>query len=95
MRVLFLIYGGGVLVVWAVVSIWKGDLKDVPTTVAVILGAMFGSKALQSLGENSSKKDTSDTSGQQANAEATQALTSATESLRSATVDLTEAMARR
>ena len=52
MRVLFMVYGGGVLVVWGIVCVTSKDIKDIPTNVAVILGALFGSKALQSLGES-------------------------------------------
>jgi hypothetical protein len=51
-RVLLLIWGVGVFLVWTVVSLINRNIAEIPESVVTILGILSGSKVVQRFGEN-------------------------------------------
>ena len=54
-RILFLLWGGGVFVVWCILSIVNQTIEPIPESVVTLLGIMAGSKVVQRIGENMDK----------------------------------------
>jgi hypothetical protein len=51
-RVLLLLWGVGLFLVWAFVSIINRNITEIPESVVTVLGILSGSKVLQRFGEN-------------------------------------------
>lgn len=51
-RVLLLVWGVGIFVVWTLVSIINRNIAEIPESVVTILGILSGSKVVQRFGEN-------------------------------------------
>lgn len=56
MRLAFLLWVVGVLVIWGVASLKAGELKMIPDSVTTIVGVLMGGKVMQKFGEQSSPK---------------------------------------
>ena len=54
-RVLLLLWGVGLFLVWAVVSIINQNIAEIPESVVTVIGILSGSKVLQRFGENTDK----------------------------------------
>jgi len=50
-RLILLLWGVGVLVVWIIASVRSNALHEIPESVVVILGLLIGGKAVQRFGE--------------------------------------------
>ncbi len=61
MRLAFLLWVVGVLVIWGVASLKAGELKIIPDSVTTIVGVLMGGKVMQKFGEQSSPKSTDNT----------------------------------
>lgn len=51
-RVLLLLWGVGLFLVWAFVSIINRNITEIPESVVTVIGILSGSKVLQRFGEN-------------------------------------------
>ena len=54
-RVLLLIWGVGLFIVWVSVSIINRNIAEIPESVVTVIGILSGSKVLQRFGENTDK----------------------------------------
>ena len=54
-RVLLLLWGVGLFLVWAFVSIINRNIAEIPESVVTVIGILSGSKVLQRFGENTDK----------------------------------------
>jgi hypothetical protein len=56
MRLAFLLWVVGVLLIWGIASLKAGELKIIPDSVTTIVGVLMGGKVMQKFGEQSSSK---------------------------------------
>jgi hypothetical protein len=54
-RILFVLWGGGVFVVWCILSIANQTIEPISESIVTLLGIMAGSKVVQRIGENMDK----------------------------------------
>lgn len=50
-RLLLLLWGIGVLIIWAITSLKTGVLATIPDSVVTVLGIVVGGKTIQRFGE--------------------------------------------
>ncbi len=55
LRALLLLWGVGLFLVWAFVSIINRNIAEIPESVVTVIGILSGSKVLQRFGENTDK----------------------------------------
>jgi hypothetical protein len=54
-RILLLLWGIGLFVVWSFVSLVNRNIAEIPESVVTVLGILSGSKVVQRFGENIDK----------------------------------------